>query len=170
MFHTFTQEQSQEIVSSVKGKLGNDHTITQLAAAAVLLALVKSNPPTGESASNIYLTSSSINGRRWMKEPYSSGEVPYFACTQAYGVVAFENLKDYVQPPGQEKVEKTRELLTKAARAAKAEYARCLNRPNQLAISIPTMEMFAARFFRYLEASLIEVERYTELIGTTVKN
>ncbi len=154
LFWTFTQEQSQAIVASVKSNIGNNCTITHLAIAAVMLALVKTNPPRGDNAPNIYVTPSSINGRQWMKEPYSSGKVPYLANAQANGVVAFENLKDYVQAPGQESVEKTRKLLVRAATAAKAEYARCLNRPNQLAISIPTMEMFAALFFRYLDFAL----------------
>lgn len=145
LFHTFSKEVSQSITASVKTVLGPGQTITHLAQAAVLLALVNANPPHGDDVPEkvLYLCPSPINARRLMREPFASGEKQYFPISQCNGAIVYENIRDYVQPPGHESEAKTRELLVKGAKVAQKDYARCLNRPNQAAISIPVMELVA---------------------------
>ena len=149
LFHTFTALETANIISNIKRTLGPKYTITHLGQTAVLLALVKANPPTGHDVSDsvLYMAPSSINGRPFMAERISSGTERYFPVCQCNGAVLYENIKQYVQPKDKEDPVKTRELLKQGAKVAKEQYDTCLTRPNVLAIAIPTMEMFASMIF-----------------------
>ncbi|KAL9596653.1 MAG: hypothetical protein Q9219_005648 [cf. Caloplaca sp. 3 TL-2023] len=143
VWRTFTKEQSQQIVSAIRQRLGRGYTITHVGQAALLLALLKLHPPGQEVGDDqIFLCPTAINGRRFIREPYQSYQKPFFPNCQANGFVTFENIKGFIQE-GQRDDTKTKELLTKAAKMSKEGYGAILDRPHCLAISTPVGEMIA---------------------------
>ncbi|KAL8769014.1 MAG: hypothetical protein Q9209_004931 [Squamulea sp. 1 TL-2023] len=79
LWRDFTQEQSQSVLKAVRGKLGPGYTITHLGQAALLLALLKLNPPGPDvPTSQIWYCSTPVNGRRYMHEPYKRYQKLYF--------------------------------------------------------------------------------------------
>ena len=143
IWRTFTKDESKRIVKAVKERLGRDYTITNLSQAALLLAVLKMNPPGPETPnSQVYNCPTPINGRRFLQEPYQSYAVPYFPSCQCNGFILFEDIKSYTEN-GMRNNDETKELLKKAATISRDGYAAILKRPNNLAISTPVMELFA---------------------------
>ncbi|KAL8835235.1 MAG: hypothetical protein Q9170_003397 [Blastenia crenularia] len=152
IWRTFTMRQSQQLVRAVKQRLGSGHTITHLGQAALLLALVKMNPPGPEVGNDqIWLCSTPINARRFIREPYQTYQKPYLPLCQANGFVIFEDIKSFAQE-GERDDEKTKELLTKATRITKEAYSTILKRPHSLAIGTSIMEMIATMIAHHSEA------------------
>ena len=147
VFHTLPQDQSQKIIRAIKSNLGTAYTITHLTNAAILLALLKTRPPPPKAGPIHYAPLASVQGRRFMTSPYSSGQTPYFPCSQTNGALYFSSVYDYVQPEG-ENDEKTKELLAKGAAVAKECYVESIGRQSVLGTSISIMELIATMFHR----------------------
>ncbi|KAI4128141.1 MAG: hypothetical protein LQ338_002878 [Usnochroma carphineum] len=143
LWRSFTKEQSQQLVQAVKQRLGPGYTITHLGMSALLLALLKMHPPGPEVGNDrIWQCSTPVNARRFLREPYQSYQKLYFPLCQANGFIIFEDIKSYAQG-GERQVDKTKELLAKAAEQAKDGFAEILNRPHSVAIGTTIMEMVA---------------------------
>lgn len=83
----------QKIIHGVKSRLGPDYTITHLAQAATLLALLKTNPLSQEALpEKSVIMPLPVNGRRYLREEFAHCQ--YGSC-QACAVVEFDNLKQF---------------------------------------------------------------------------
>ncbi|KAF5015603.1 hypothetical protein F66182_13009, partial [Fusarium sp. NRRL 66182] len=92
IFHTFTTAESDAIYKSVKSKVDPKASPAHLGHAAVLLALLKTKPTSAETPdSQLYMTSSPVNGRRFLQDP-KLGKT-YYPLVQASCPVVFENIK-----------------------------------------------------------------------------
>ncbi|KAK5987036.1 Trichothecene 15-O-acetyltransferase TRI3 [Cladobotryum mycophilum] len=137
-FHTFTKDESQSILSGIATRLQPGHTITHLAMAAVLLALMKADgTPNGAIVSTI----SVINGRRYLKE-YKKGEKLYIASCQAPAILLFENIDQLAISDTSSKSE-IYEKLEKATQLARDSFTSNLATPCKLSMSVPVMEFGA---------------------------
>ena len=133
IFHTFTTAESDAIYKSVKSKVDPKASPAHLGHAAVLLALLKTKPTSAETPdSQLYMTSSPVNGRRFLQDP-KLGKT-YYPLVQASCPVVFENIKQYnVVDADKETIKK---YLTQASKAAQESYDVWLNNALTLPVAI----------------------------------
>jgi hypothetical protein len=83
----------QSVIRGVKTRLGPGYTITHLAQAAILLALLKTNPLSQEeSTKNSVVMPLPVNGRRYLRREFADNQ--YGSC-QACAVVVFDRLEQF---------------------------------------------------------------------------
>ncbi|KAF3392149.1 hypothetical protein DPV78_010718 [Talaromyces pinophilus] len=126
IFHTFTTTESDAIYKTVKAKVDPKASPAHLGHAAVLLALLKTNPTTPETPdSQIYISQSPLNGRRFLQD-VKHGKT-YYPIVQATCPVIYENIKQYnLVDADKETVNK---YLVQAAKVAQECYDVWLKNP-----------------------------------------
>lgn len=133
IFHTFTTAESDAIYKTVKSKVDPKASPAHLGHAAVLLALLKANPPTPETPnSQLYMTSSPVNGRRFLQDA-KHGKT-YYPIVQSSCPVVYENIKQY-NLVGAEK-ETVNKYLVQATKVAQDCYDVWLRNPLTLPVSM----------------------------------
>ena len=116
------------IIRSIKKSLGADFTITHLAQAAVFLALLEMNPPGPDVPdSQIYLSLSPVDGRRFLEKDYALGSKSYYPVCTSNAPIVFENIKSY--DIGNAGAESLVDYLSRACRAAKDSLNFWINQP-----------------------------------------
>ncbi|PGH15482.1 hypothetical protein AJ80_05499 [Polytolypa hystricis UAMH7299] len=142
VFHEFTEVESNKINKAVKDQLGPDFSITYLAHAAILLALLKTKPATDAPDGQIYGSYSAVNGRRFIRDEYAQGEKLFYPICQTSTPIIFENIKSY-DMVNADKV-KQREYLISAAKVAKAGYDGAINLPSYMPANTAQLQFIAA--------------------------
>lgn len=138
-FYTFTKDESQSLLSSIRTRLQPGHNITHLAMGALVLALTKCG---GAQDATTFNCISVIDGRRYLKEGHRQGEKPYIASCQTPAIIAFENVAELAISDVSSKSE-IREKLEKATGLARNSFGGNLATPCKLAMSVPVMELGA---------------------------
>jgi hypothetical protein len=83
----------ESVIQGLKTRLGPGYTITHLAQAAILLALLKTSPLSQEdSTENSVVMPLPVNGRRYLREKFADDR--YGSC-QACAVVVFDRLEQF---------------------------------------------------------------------------
>jgi hypothetical protein len=83
----------QSVIHGVRIRLGPGYTITHVAHAAILLALLKTNPISQEDyKNNSVVMPLPVNGRRYLREEFADNQ--YGSC-QAGAVVVFDRLEQF---------------------------------------------------------------------------
>ena len=128
------------IIRSIKKSLGADFTITHLAQAAVFLALLEMNPPGPDVPdSQIYLSLSPVDGRRFLEKDYALGSKTYYPVCTSNAPIVFENIKSYNIGNAESLVD----CLSRACRAAKDSFNFWINQPCHLPATL-SMSNFIA--------------------------
>ncbi|GAD91476.1 conserved hypothetical protein [Paecilomyces variotii No. 5] len=142
IFHTFTPEETANLLRAVKERLGPKYTITHLGHAAVLLSLLKTNPPPADAPETFCVTASPVNSRRFLQEDYAKGTKTYYPVCQSTAPLLFENILSY-DPRSCDK-EQLREKLARAAKHTKETYDFWMTQPSFLPASVSFMSIIAA--------------------------
>lgn len=133
IFHTFTTAESDAIYKTVKSKVDPKASPAHLGHAAVLLALLKTKPPTPETPdSQLYMVSSPMNGRRFLQDA-KLGKT-YYPLVQASCPVIFENIKQYNVVDADK--ETINQYLAQATKVAQDCYNVWLKHPLTLPVAI----------------------------------
>lgn len=150
-FYTFTEAESQSLLSSIRTRLQPGHNITHLAMGALVLALMKRN---GAQNATTFSCISVIDGRRYLKEGYRQGEKPYIASCQTPAIIAFENVTELAISDASSKSE-IRDKLEKATGLARNSFVGNLATPCKLAMSVPVMELGAVLAAMYAATNIL---------------
>lgn len=122
----------QRIIHGVKSRLGPEYTITHLAQAATLLALLKINPVPKEALSERpVIMPLPVNGRRYLREDFAHCQ--YGSC-QACAVVEFDNLEQFAVD-FEDKVA-VADALIRAMEVTKKSYDYWLSKPFLLPLGL----------------------------------
>ncbi|OKL63819.1 hypothetical protein UA08_01099 [Talaromyces atroroseus] len=134
IFHTFTKEESDAIYKAVKTKVGPSASPAHLGHAAVFLSLLKSSPPSDDTPdTQVYVSQSPVNGRRFLENPQKHAKT-YYPVTQSTCPVLYGNIKQYEIANASK--EMWDEYLLTATKIAKETYDQRLANPAALPISI----------------------------------
>jgi hypothetical protein len=142
---------------AVKSVLGPSYTVTHLAHAAMVLAMLRSNPlPDDYDPSLPFVTRAIVNARTYLEFNKTEGltensKTPVALCV-AVGEVVFPSLKSY-QVGSQSTLTEVREKLLAACRAAHDSYLDVRRRNTILLESIPVQEFLAGQRSRYNSVS-----------------
>jgi hypothetical protein len=150
-FYTFTEAESQSLLSSIRTRLQPGQNITHLALGALVLALMKTDAARNATT---FSCISVIDGRRYLKEGYRQGENPYIASCQTPAVISFENVNELAIGDASSKSE-IRDKLEKATELAKNSFVGNLTTPCKLAMSVPVMELGAALAAMYAATNFL---------------
>ena len=147
LFRDFSKEESTAVLRAVKEKLGTSYTVTHLGHAAMVLAMLKFNPPPdnvleGQS----FISPCFMNGRRYLRADPSMTHDHIPVC-QAFGVVVFPNVKDYIISSDATN-ERSAETLIKATKAARTSYQSIREQDSILSESLPIPEYLAGDVFK----------------------
>lgn len=123
--YKLSADDSIAIVKAVKTRLGPGYTISQLTQAAIILALLDHLKPTDLSDDEFFLSPTSVDGRKWLREDIASN---YYAMCQTAAVVRVENLKSIAVSHKDEKEIQVK-ALEKACRDIKKCYDQWLGNP-----------------------------------------
>ncbi|KAK6715370.1 trichothecene 15-O-acetyltransferase [Fusarium graminearum] len=123
--YKLSAEDSIAIIKAVKTRLGPGYTISQLTQAAIILALLDHLKPTDLSDDEFFISPTSVDGRKWMREDIASN---YYAMCQTAAVVRVENLKSIAVSHNDEKEIQVK-ALEKACRDIKKSYDQWLGNP-----------------------------------------
>ncbi|KAM0304499.1 hypothetical protein ACHAPM_002597 [Fusarium culmorum] len=123
--YKLSADDSIAIIKAVKTRLGPDYTISQLTQAAIILALLDHLKPTDLSDDEFFISPTSVDGRKWMREDIASN---YYAMCQTAAVVRVENLKSIAVSHNDEKEIQVK-ALEKACRDIKKSYDQWLGNP-----------------------------------------
>lgn len=141
IFHTFTVPESHTIIRAVKSRLGPKYTISHLGHAAVVLALLKANPPSNSIPdSQSLIMTLPVNGRRWLRDDHARD---YYGMCQTGAVIKFENIKSFMVDANNK--DAVIEALERGCKLAKESYDEWLSKPFQLALGI-SKDNFTASF------------------------
>ncbi|OAA69927.1 15-O-acetyltransferase-like protein [Akanthomyces lecanii RCEF 1005] len=129
---TFSKEQTKKMIQAVKTRLGQQYTISHLGHAAMVLALLQSNP-LGSSAppGTALITPLPVNGRRFLKREHQEHR---FGSCQAGAVVEFKDLASWA--PATDHPGSVQEALGKLSRHVKDSYDYWLRNQFQLPLGI----------------------------------
>lgn len=148
---TLSAENSKAIIKAVKTRLGPAFTITHLTQAAILLALLDTIRPTDLTDDEVYVTPTSVDGRRWMRTEVAS---QFYAMCQTAAVVRVRNLQA-IHVSHQDDPEVQVQALERACREVKASYAQWLKNPYQQALGL-RVHNFEANFLKvYVMANIL---------------
>ncbi|KAI9781619.1 MAG: trichothecene 15-O-acetyltransferase [Geoglossum umbratile] len=142
LFHDFSRGESVSIVRAVKERFGPSCTVTHLGHAAMVLAILKLNPPDDLAKASSLTSPCFMNGRRYLRADHGIAN-RYIPVCQAQGAVVFPNIKDYAIPSGATK-ERSVEILSQTCRVAMASYRSIRERDSILSESLPLPEYLAA--------------------------
>jgi hypothetical protein len=116
----------------VKTRLGPGFTISHLTQAAIVLALLDHLKPTDLSDDEVFISPTSVDGRRWLREDIANN---FYAMCQTAAVVRVENLKSIAVSHKDEK-ELQVKALQSACRDVKRSYDQWLTNPFLQALGI----------------------------------
>ncbi|KAJ2966699.1 hypothetical protein NQ176_g10025 [Zarea fungicola] len=129
---TFSKEQTETMIQAVKTRLGQQYTISHLGHAAVVLALLQTNPlDSSAPPSTALITPLPVNGRRFLKRELQEHR---FGSCQAGAVVEFNDLASWA--PATESPGGVQEALGKLSRHVKESYDYWLRNQFQLLLGI----------------------------------
>ncbi|KAI9733072.1 MAG: trichothecene 15-O-acetyltransferase [Cirrosporium novae-zelandiae] len=141
-FAPFTLEETKAVISAVKTKLGPTFTITHLAQSAVFIALLLFNPvPESAPEETSYISSSVMDGRRFLLEPHNE-KTPFSTICQCSATIAYPAIKSYNITKFSSKKE-INEALAKGSEIAKQGYDSWISMPESLTSSASVLEMVA---------------------------
>ena len=157
LFHPLTHHESITLLQTVKQKLGPSYTITHLAHAAFILAILRSNPPTDPTPDKTFNDNDTIvpthtpfisplltNARRYL-DPENPQTKDYTPICQATGLIVFPDYQDLLIRDEISKEEKMT-ILLKACKASHASYQRIRERKSMLTESLVREELMAESF------------------------
>ncbi|KAF7587254.1 trichothecene 15-O-acetyltransferase, partial [Aspergillus hancockii] len=130
--HTFTTNESEAIICALKHRLGPKYTITHLGQAAVVLALLKANPPPDNTSDDqFFITAPPLDGRRWLRKHHAHS---YYSICLTGAVIEFENIKSLMVDSNDKKT--VIEALETGCKITKQSYDRWLSNSFQLPLGI----------------------------------
>ncbi|KAF5865509.1 trichothecene 15-O-acetyltransferase [Aspergillus alliaceus] len=139
IFHNFTVTESKAIISALKRRFGPKYTITHLGQAAVVLALLKANPPPdyvfgGQS----FITVPPVDGRRWLRENHVKD---YYGICLTGAVIEFEDIGSLMVDENDK--DAVIEALGAGCRITKEAYDRWMSNPFQLPLGVSMYNFLA---------------------------
>jgi len=144
LIHTFTERETGSMHRAMKDKMGKGYSFLHLTHAAMLLALVKINPPPPKSDPQAYVPLIFMRGILYLKSTYAFRVIPFWPVCQCNGTIIYEDIIKYAQADGKENDVTTIKHMTQAMKIAKETYAQSLaRRTTLLPTSITVMEMYA---------------------------
>nr|3FOT_A Chain A, 15-O-acetyltransferase [Fusarium sporotrichioides]3FP0_A Chain A, 15-O-acetyltransferase [Fusarium sporotrichioides] len=150
VIHKLSADESIDIVKAVKTRLGPGFTISHLTQAAIVLALLDHLKPNDLSDDEVFISPTSVDGRRWLREDIASN---FYAMCQTAAVVRIENLKSITVSHKDEKELQVR-ALESACRNIKKSYRQWLENPFLQALGLRVHNFEAS----YLHAKPIPFE------------
>ncbi|KAH6993516.1 15-O-acetyltransferase [Fusarium venenatum] len=150
VIHKLSAEDSIAIIKAIKTRLGPGFTISHLTQAAIILALLDHLKPTDLSDDEVFISPTSVDGRRWLREEITKN---YYAMCQTAAVVRVENLKSIAVSHNDEKELQVR-ALESACRDIKKSYSQWLESPFLQALGLRVHNFEA----RYLHAKPVPFE------------
>ncbi|PQK09681.1 hypothetical protein BB8028_0002g00050 [Beauveria bassiana] len=148
---TLSAEKSKAIIKTIKTRLGPEYTITHLAQAAIVLALLDTLKPDDLTDDEFFVTPTSVDGRRWMEKEVANRFHPM---CQTAAVVRVDHLKS-IHVSHEDTKETQVEALEHACRDVKASYDRWLKNPYQLALGLRVHNFEA----NYLKANPVPFQK-----------
>ncbi|KAE8396434.1 trichothecene 15-O-acetyltransferase [Aspergillus alliaceus] len=140
-FHTFTPTESKALIYAIKTRLGSKYTISHLAQAAVIVALLEANPPSDLDDESIFVTPMPVNGRRWLRDDIGK---KYYSICETGAIIRCENIKSLLINRD-DKRETIIAALTQACEDVKKSFDRALSNPYQQPIGM-AVHMLEASF------------------------
>ncbi|KAK1497883.1 hypothetical protein CABS01_10861, partial [Colletotrichum abscissum] len=129
-WRTFNTDESQAISKAIKSQLGPQFTFTHLGHAAMVLALLRVSPLSGDASDALFLSSPlPVNGRRYLSG--SNASIRYGSC-QAGASVEFAPLRSYAVD--ESNPEAVRMTLASLAHHVRNSYQHWLTNEFQLVI------------------------------------
>ena len=133
---TFTRDQSTQLIQQVKLLVNSDSTITHLGHAAMILALLRSNPlPPGSTTQHLY-SPCWLNGRRYLQPPHDRTHIPI--CL-SFAPIVFSDLQGLTLEREATR-SSIKNVLLEACAMATEEYMKIKERRNMLPPSVNIME------------------------------
>ncbi|KAJ4145119.1 hypothetical protein LMH87_003978 [Akanthomyces muscarius] len=148
---TLSAENSKSVIKNIKTRLGPEFTITHLTQAAILLALLDTLKPTDLTDDEVFVTPTSVDGRRWMRPEVANS---FYSMCQTAAVVRVENLKS-IHVSHEDSSETQVKALERACRDVKASYDQWLKNPYQQALGLRVHNFEAS----YLQANPIPFQK-----------
>jgi hypothetical protein len=159
---TFSQSQSKSILTAIKN-IGADLTITHLNIAAVVLAMLQTNPPptangvVGEDI--IYASNCAVDARNHTTLALKSGSSPqkgseYIFFCQAPGGLVIPDIRRFVLSKDEwQNKSKLRESVIEATRDARSSVLEIKGHVSALSTGTAIQEMIAHLLVRYVVSS-----------------
>jgi hypothetical protein len=148
-FITLTQEQSTLLTQHVKRIISPNATITHLGHAAMVIAMLRSNPPS--TTCNILYSPCWLNGRRYLKtSPNQPSQTKsYIPICLSFAPLVFPDLHELVleRKATQEEIKRT---LVKACRMSTNEYVKIKERKSMLPKNVAWMEEVGEQMWKYV--------------------
>lgn len=153
--HVFSAEESSSMICNIKKQLGDDFNITHLTQAAVFLALLEMNPPGPEVPdSQVYMSTSPADGRRFLEKDYALGSRSYYPACVGFAPVIFKNIKSY--DIRNANVESLVDSLSRACRVTKDSLTSWLKLPSYLPAAISFSNFLAHVMTMYVSCFRVD--------------
>ncbi len=149
-FITLSELQTTAVLHAIKQIVGPDSNITHLCHAAMVLAMLRSNPLRASPSSGpISLYSPCwLNGRRYLRScsDKPSPTVSYIPNCLSFAPIIFKDLQDFILPLSAPKPE-IRSMLIRTCRVATMEYSKIKQRKSMLPECITLFEDLGQKMF-----------------------
>nr|AUB51317.1 trichothecene-15-O-acetyltransferase [Trichoderma hypoxylon] len=129
---TFTAVESKAIINAVKTRLGQQYTISHLAQAAVVIAMLEIIQPSNLSEKDAFVSPMPVNGRRWLKDELADN---HYSICETGAVIRVENIESLVLNSNDDK-KTVIEAIKRACEDVKKSFDRWINNPYQLALGL----------------------------------
>ncbi|KAF7593958.1 trichothecene 15-O-acetyltransferase [Aspergillus hancockii] len=133
--------ESNALLQAVKSRLGPKYTISHLAQAAVVVALLEANPPTDLDDESVFVTPMPVNGRRWLQDDIGK---KYYSICETGAIIRCDNIKSLLVKRDTKK-ETIIAALTQACQDVKKSFDKALSNPYQQPIGM-AVHMLEASF------------------------
>nr|G0KYB1.1 RecName: Full=Trichothecene O-acetyltransferase TRI3; AltName: Full=Trichothecene biosynthesis cluster protein 3 [Trichoderma arundinaceum]CAY87361.1 putative trichothecene 15-O-acetyltransferase [Trichoderma arundinaceum] len=131
--HTSTATESKAIINGVKTRLGPQYTISHLAQAAVVIAMLEIIQPPNLTDKDIFVSPMPVNGRRWLKDGLADH---HYSICETGAVIRIENIKSLVLNNNNDKGYRPRCDEKKPGEDVKKSFDQWLGNPYQLALGL----------------------------------
>ncbi|KAI4244551.1 MAG: hypothetical protein L6R42_010439 [Xanthoria sp. 1 TBL-2021] len=145
LISSFTKQQSAALLRMIKSKFGPTCTITSIAHAAFVLAMLKIHPPSNNASSIVtdspspFISPLFMNGRRYLDPDHPQTE-DYTPICQANALITFPDINDLLLTPSTPPSQQIH-MLEQACRASVISYSRLRERPSIFSESLAKAEL-----------------------------
>nr|ALV66156.1 acetyltransferase [Trichoderma brevicompactum] len=130
--HTFTAAESKAIINGVKTRLGPQYTISHLAQAAVVIAMLEIIQPHNLTDKDVFVSPMPVNGRRWLKDELADN---HYSICETGAVIRIENIESLVLNNDDDK-DTIIGAIKRACEDVKKSFDQWLSNPYQLALGL----------------------------------
>ena len=151
--YTFTPQESKDIIKAVKTRLGPEYTISHLAQAATVVAMLDNYKPTTEVGENeSFVAPTAVNARRYLREELRG---KYMAGCVTGAVIKVDNVKSLLVSLDDDK-ESVVAALSSATKDVKKSFDTWIHDPSQLALGLRCLSFEGAMLAKYASSPIYE--------------